>query len=355
MRLDWGDRRRALEEILSRARSENIDKPYDCLVPISGGKDSLFQLHVLVKEFGMRPLAATFSHNWFSATGMFNLFNALERLDVDHIMFTPRRSQVNALARLSLGAIGDACWHCHAGVGAFPLTVARNYGIRLLIWGESAAETSGRGTYRAPVTHFDRDYFTRISAKKTPAEMQEQAASNLRLDAFEPPSAEDLQDIGIYGIHLGDFIFWDDERQTEFVKSEYGWRDTHIEGTYKRYKSAECIMPGVHDFACYVKRGFGRATSQASIDVRAGLVTRDEAFEHLVPFEKEEPHALTYYLEITEQSREDFYRTLERHKHPLLKDVTLPISPPNPMSDRPVAFLDGLRKFLDQQGASSAS
>ena len=54
-------------------------------------------------------------------------------------------------------------------------------------------------------------------------------------------------------IHLGDYIYWDDEKQTEFIKKEYGWKETEMEGTYKRYKSVECIMAGVHDFACYLK------------------------------------------------------------------------------------------------------
>ena len=117
MRVDWKSRRRQLEIILEKARFENQNKEYDCLVPISGGKDSTFQLHVLVKEFGMRPLAVTFSHNWFSAVGIYNLFNALEVFDVDHIMLTPKRGLVNKLAKKSLSKIGDACWHCHAGVG----------------------------------------------------------------------------------------------------------------------------------------------------------------------------------------------------------------------------------------------
>lgn len=295
----------------------------------------------------MRPLAVTFSLNWFSPTGMFNLFNAVEQLDVDHVMFTPRRSQVNQLARLSLPAIGDACWHCHSGVGAYPLRVARDYGIRLLIWGESVAETSGRGTYRKPVTHFDRDYFLRVSAKKTPAEMEAMADRDLNLDSFEPPDASDLEELGVFGIHLGDFIFWDDERQTEFMMKEYGWRDTRIEGTYKRYKSAECIMPGVHDFTCYLKRGFGRATSQASIDVRAGLATRSDAFDELVPVEREEPRVLDRNLQITARSRDEFYEIMEQQRHPKLKGLTVPVHPPEQDQPAPKLFLEGLEEYLD--------
>ncbi|MEZ4822972.1 MAG: hypothetical protein R2942_11335 [Ignavibacteria bacterium] len=80
-------------------------------------------------------------------------------------------------------------------------------------------------------------------------------------------------------MHLGDYIFWDDERQMEFVRDHYDWKETEVEGTYKGYKSAECIMPGMHDYTNYLKRGYGRATYQASVDVRNGLLTREEGFE----------------------------------------------------------------------------
>ena len=98
--IDWTERERELRKLLDHHKSLNND--YDCLVPISGGKDSTFQLHVITKIYGMRPLAVTFSHNWFSETGKYNLQNAIEKFNVDHIMFTPNRALVNKLARESL-------------------------------------------------------------------------------------------------------------------------------------------------------------------------------------------------------------------------------------------------------------
>ena len=81
------------------------------------------------------------------------------------MQFTPNRSLVNRLARQSLRNIGDSCWHCHAGVGAFPLQVAVRWNVPLMIWGESIAETSGRASYLEPVRKFDREYFLSVSAK----------------------------------------------------------------------------------------------------------------------------------------------------------------------------------------------
>jgi N-acetyl sugar amidotransferase len=322
--IDWVKRGKELEAILDGAKAK-AGNNYDCIVPISGGKDSTFQLHVLTKVYGMKPLAVTFSHNWYSETGWYNLQNSLEQFNVDHIMFTPNRNLVNRIARRSLSGIGDSCWHCHAGVGAFPLQAAVRFNIPLLIWGESIAETSGRASYFNPVRKFDREYFTKVSAKLKPSEMAGGDLSERDLYPFNIPSAEECERIGLHGIHLGDFIFWDDERQMEFVRDTYGWKETQIEGTYKRYKSAECIMPGVHDFACYLKRGFGRATGHASQDVRAGLITREEGFALIDENDAVRPEALDYYLKITGMSEKEFFDTMEGHRHASLKGRVIPI------------------------------
>lgn len=315
IRINWAQREKELREMLDRYKALNNE--YDCIIPISGGKDSTFQLHVLTKIYGMRALAVTFSHTWFSETGKYNLQNCLEKFDVDHIMFSPSRSLVNRLARQSLFKIGDACWHCHAGVGAFPLQVAVKYKIPLLIWGESIAETSGRASYRNPIRKFDRDYFTKVSAKRYPEEMVCESISLREMASFRLPSVEEIESIGVVGIHLGDFIFWDDERQMEFVRDVYGWREDKVEGTYKGYKSVECKMAGVHDYTKFLKRGFGRGTDHASVDVRAGLLSREEAFELAKRNDTERPPALDWYLEITGFTDEEFNEVMAQHRRNL--------------------------------------
>ena len=337
--IDWHEREKQLRKILENAK-KNAGKNYDCILPISGGKDSTFQMHILTKVYGMKPLAVTFSHNWYSETGWYNLMNSLEEFNVDHIMFTPNRNLVNKIAKRSLSGIGDSCWHCHAGVGSFPLQVAVKFKIPLLIWGESIADYSGRASHFNPVRNFDRDYFTKVSAKLHPHEMVNGDLDERDLYPFNTPSAEECEEIGLQGIHLGDYIFWDEERQTEFVRENYGWKETQVEGTYKGYKSAECIMPGVHDLACYLKRGYGRATFHASMDVRNGLLTKDEAFDLIKKYDGERPSALDYYLNITGISEQEFSDTLAQHKQPKLKDIVIPVHPKDgPNREKTIPFV----------------
>jgi N-acetyl sugar amidotransferase len=237
MHIDWSAREKQLRSILDDAKAK-AGNGYDCVLPISGGKDSFFQAHVLTKVYGLKPLAVTFNQNWVSETGFYNLQRCLEVFDLDHLQFTPARGLVNKLARKSLDAIGDACWHCHSGVGAFPLQVATRFKIPLLVWGESIAESAGRATYSCPGTKFDRDYFTKVSAKLTAEEMIGDGLSAKDLHPFELPSYEEIENTGVWGIHLGDYMFWDEERQTEWIREVYGWRETEMEGAYKGYKCA---------------------------------------------------------------------------------------------------------------------
>lgn len=339
--INWKEREIQLRSILEDAKAK-AGNNYDCIVPISGGKDSFFQVYVLTQIYKMKPLAVTFSHNWFSETGWYNLQKCLQSFNIDHMMFTPNRDLINRAAKKSLFEIGDTCWHCHAGVGAFPLHVAVKFNIPLLVWGESIAESSGRASYECPIYKFDRDYFTKISAKLKPKEMVCDYLSERDLFPFEPPTQEEVDKVGAFGIYLGDYMFWDDERQTEFVRDTYGWKETDVECAYKGYKSAECVMAGMHDFTCYLKRGYGRGTFQACVDVRNGLLTRDEGFEIAKQVDTQRPESLDYYLNITGITEDEFYELMKMKKIDKIKNQNLPVN----QKDRPCKEV--IKPFAEQ-------
>ena len=309
MHIDWTQRQKTLKKILDKYSADN--DYYDCMVPISGGKDSTFQLHVLTHLYNKRILTSTFNANWMTKTGRKNLMNAITRFDVDHINFTPRRNVINKLAKKSLSMIGDACWHCHAGVGSFPLQVAVDFKIKLLIWGESVSENDGRATYENPIP-FDRDYFTKISARFYAEEMTDKNINSRDVLPYTLPSVKEIENEGIIGIHLGDYMFWDDESQMEYVRDNYGWREDKVEGSYKGYKSVECIMEGVHEYSNFIKRGYGRGSYHASEDVRKGLLFRSEGFELGKQYDSERPEVLDYYLKITGYSESDFAKVIKK-------------------------------------------
>ncbi len=324
--IDWVEREKQLRKIFDDAKARSGDG-YDCILGLSGGKDSMFQAYVLTRVYGLKVLGVTANHNWYSETGWYNLQNLLDQFDIDHIMFTPHRKLVNKLAKRSIEMIGDTCWHCHAGAASFPYKVAVRFKIPLIIWGESVAEASGRATYKDPVHKFDREYALKVSSKIQPDAMVCDYITKKDVFPYQLISKEEYDKFPVEGLCLGDYIFWDDERQMEFVRDNFGWKETEIEGSYKGFKSAECIMPGMHDFTCYLKRGYGRGTYQACVDVRNGLLTRDEGFELARKIDTERPEALDYYLKITGMTEEEFYKTMQSVMVDKIKGVKLPVTP----------------------------
>ncbi|HMO18050.1 MAG TPA: N-acetyl sugar amidotransferase [Oligoflexia bacterium] len=306
MHINWEERDLELRSILDSHRSDNY---YDCMLPMSGGKDSTFQAYILHHRFDINPLAVTHGANWMSLTGRYNLENCLQQFDLDHIMFHANRSVINKSARKSLSAIGDACWHCHVGSGTFTIQSGYYWNVGLMIWGESIAERDGRGSY-AQRKEANVYYNLEVSARVKAEDFSDNKIPYNDLSHWFYPSRDIISRSHLRYLHLGDYMFWDEERHVDFIVEHFEWRDSQVENTYKGYKSTECVMAGVHDYANFIKRGVGRSTVHASDDVRRGLITREEGMELSKEFDSQRPHALDFYLSITGYSEEEFEKIL---------------------------------------------
>jgi len=136
--IDWEARERQLRGIFDEAKRRGGE--YDCIVPFSGGKDSTYTLWAIVRQYGLRPLVVSFDHGFYRPRMIENRTRTFRRLGVDVLSFTPNWRVVRKLMREALIRRGDFCWHCHAGVFAYPMRVAVRYRVPLLIWGEGGGE-----------------------------------------------------------------------------------------------------------------------------------------------------------------------------------------------------------------------
>ncbi len=307
MHINWEDRRQVFDNLIHSYKSNDY---YDCMLPMSGGKDSTYQAYILSKLYDVTALAVTHGQNWSSLEGRYNLENCLQKFDMDHIIFIMNRNTINKMARKSLDAIGDVCWHCHIGAGTFPVQSAIAWNIKLMVWGESIAERDGRGSYRNQA-EASLLYNLEVSARVKAEDMADEKTTLNELSPWFYPPKEVLSGSKVRYIHLGDYFFWDEERQVEFIKRHFEWMDSKVENTYKGYKSIECVMAGLHDYTNFIKRGIGRATIHASDDVRRGLLTREEGFELAKKYDTQRPHALDYYLRITGLNESEFESSLK--------------------------------------------
>jgi N-acetyl sugar amidotransferase len=299
MHINWKDKQSELIEILNKFKNKNY---YDCLLPISGGKDSTFQAYILNKIYKINSLAVTHGTNWMSLTGRYNLENCINKFNLDHLFFLPNRNTINKVAKKSPELIGDACWHCHIGTQTFPMQTAVKWQIPLMIYGESIAERDGRGSYKKILKPEEKYYYgLNVSAKVEPVKYVGNDIKYSEVQIWNYPSKQEMIESEIIYLHLGDYIFWDEQKQTEFIINQFAWKiNNRVENTYKGYKSNECIMAGVHDYLNFIKRGVGRATLHASDDVRRGLIKRDEAINLIKEYDPQRPHALDYFLKITD-------------------------------------------------------
>src|SRR3546814_17175501 len=117
---------------------------HDGIVPVSGGKDSHFQVWILKKKYGMNPLLVTFNHTYNAPAGVRNLENLVEKSGCDLERFTAGPDSVRRISRYMLETVGDLTWHYHAGIRTYPFQVAVERNIPLLVWGEPGfAELTG--------------------------------------------------------------------------------------------------------------------------------------------------------------------------------------------------------------------
>src|SRR3989344_6017835 len=132
--LDWEVRFEHLKKITASYKNTS-GRNYDCIVPVSGARDSYFIVHTVVKELGLRPLLVTYNKQYNTERGIRNLAYLRTLLGLDLMTMTVDPRKVKKITRVSLRKLGSMYWHCLAGQTVFPVQVAVRYKIPLIIWG----------------------------------------------------------------------------------------------------------------------------------------------------------------------------------------------------------------------------
>jgi N-acetyl sugar amidotransferase len=311
--IDWDAKRTEFEEILDDYRGKY---DYDCIVPFSGGKDSTFTLWALMKEFGLRPLVVSFDHGFMRPGVLANRERTMKELGVDHLNFRPNWKVVQHVMRESLRRKGDFCWHCHTGIFAYPMHVAIKYQIPLIIWGEPSAEYTSYYAYDEP-EEVDERRFNRYVNLGINAEdmlgMLDGKVDERDLKPFSYPNVKELRKLRARSICMGSYVPWDVKRQTALIERELGWKGDAVEGVAPGYpyEKIECGVQGVRDYLKFIKRGYGRTTHLASIDIRNGRLEREEGLGMALEYDGKRPASLDMFLDYTGISEDEFNRIAE--------------------------------------------
>ena len=281
--INWDRRKRLFENLIEDYRSK--DNYYDCIIPVSGGKDSYWQIHIM-KEYGLNPLLVTYHGNNYTKEGMENLINMREVFDVDHIFYTPSINLLKKMNRVCQKLMGDMNWHAHAGIFTYPIRVAVEKKVPLMVWGEHGFMDLGgmhsykdmvEFTYRYRHEHNLRgfEWHDIIKASKE----QNDEIFEHELIQWKYPSDKEIEDVGVRGIFISNFFKWDANDHGPLMMEKYGFKgaDDEFERTYRRLSNLDDMHEnGIHDYMKWVKFGYGRATDHTSKDIRGGILSRDE-------------------------------------------------------------------------------
>ncbi len=317
----WDQRREAFERLAREIRSRpDRASNWDCIIPVSGGKDSYWQTHLAV-EHGLRPLLVTYHGYNFLPEGQRNLDRMRDALGADHMVFGP---SVRTLKKLNLAAfrlMGDMNWHAHAGIKIFPLIAAVRFNIPLMIWGEITWTVAGmydpadfaEYTKRTVLEHDLRGYLPADLARA--AELDEQELCWLNF-----PSDEEIARVGVRGVYIGNFFEWKPNEHAELMRKRYGFEfaSEPFERTYRTMSNLDDMHEnGAHDYLKFIKFGYGRASDHASKDIRDGLMTRDEAIEIVRAYDHVKPRRdLARWLSYVGISEREFDETADTFRDP---------------------------------------
>lgn len=316
--IDWQEREKELIELIEQYRERHS---YDCIIPFSGGKDSTYTAYVLVKKYRVKPLLVSFDHGFLRPRVLANRTKTVKKLGVDILTFRANWKVAKKLMLESLRRKGDFCWHCHAGVFAYPMQIAIKLNIPLVFWGEPSAEYTSYYSYDKP-EEVDEEKFNRIiNLGITAEDMFEFLGGSVNMKDLEPfryPLLKDLKAINYRSVCLGSYLPWDAEKHAEIIREELDWQWDTVEGipeTYG-YQKLECMLYGIRDYLLFIKKGFGRTAHLASIDIRKGLLSRDEGLKLAKEYDGRRPASMDWFLDMLEITEEELIDITLRHVVP---------------------------------------
>ncbi|MBN1845796.1 MAG: hypothetical protein JW810_08945 [Sedimentisphaerales bacterium] len=292
-----------LETRLRRmAADKRSRRPYDCMVPISGGKDSTYVLWYAVAKLGLRVLAMTVDIGYRSPQAIKNTTRSVELLGVDWVTYAPDRRTLNRLQREFLLTAGEFCTPCNALIGVAAKRIAAQHKIDLILTGNSTRPPSGSEII-SPSWYFDRTYFLNVAAAAL-------AGRQLRPFAGEPYWRRGIR--RLLGrepetIPFLDYLSVSPQEITRTLTEQMDWVQP---GTGPEH--GDCLLNPIKDYIMYRKWGFSEITVHYADQVRAGRLDRKQALELADRNEPTEaPQYLPTFLEHLNVTGQQFEEALQ--------------------------------------------
>lgn len=318
--LDWQEREQKLTAILDEYRDPKGLR-HDCIVPVSGGRDTFFVVDLLKNKYGLNPLLVTFNRHYNTRAGIFNLEQLRTRVGLDIVILTIDPDRYKKLIRYSLETVGSIHWPYLAGSTVFPVQVAVRKKVPLIVWG------AHQGIDQVGMfSHLDEVEMTRRYRKEHDLMGFEPEDLPGRDDLTEQdlaplfyPDDHDLHATSVRGIYLNNYIHWDTKAQHESMLENYDYYTGPQLRTFDTYNDVGCsIYSSLHDTIKFRKWGYGKITDHAAREIRLGRLTREDGI-HLIGNYNNKPEgdaaSFARWLGVAEQ---DLWKAVDRHRSPTI-------------------------------------
>jgi N-acetyl sugar amidotransferase len=293
--IDWVAREEELLRLLDKYRRD--DGSYDCIVPGSGGKDSVYASHLLKYKYGMHPLTITWPPTIYTDYGWQNFRNWLEIGGFDNITFKPNGRVHKLLTRLSIENLLHPFQTFILGQKNLAPKIAMQYDIPLIFYGEPEAEY-GNPIAETESSLRDKSYYTMkdlseiyLGGVSIPELIKDYSVSLNDLMAYLPANYQELGKSDIQVQYLGYYIKWTPQEAYYYSVEHSGFqaRPFRTEGTYSKYNSIDDKIDDLHYYTTFAKFGLGRASYDASQEIRNKHLTREEGVALVRRFDGEFP------------------------------------------------------------------
>jgi N-acetyl sugar amidotransferase len=304
--VDWDRRYQELLQVLEKYRRRDGSN-WDCIVPVSGGKDSTYQV-VRMLQLGLNPLCVTSTTCDLSDIGRKNIEN-LKHLGVDYVEVSPNPLVRAKLNRVGLTQVGDISWPEHVGIFTIPVRAAVQFNVPLIVWGENSQNEYGGPAAAAGNSVLNRRWleeFGGLLGMRVSDLIGQEGIEAKHLIHYTYPTDAELARVGVTGLFLGHYLPWDG-LSNALIAQANGFRsyDKVVEGSMVNYENLDNYQTGIHDYFKFLKFGFGRATDLACLHVRRGRLTRLDGLEAVKRLDGKFPR------EYLGKSLEDILRPLD--------------------------------------------
>ena len=312
--LDWNDRERQLVKLLDSHRKS--DGNFDCLVPLSGGKDGSYVAYNLKHKYGMNPLCVTITPALPLDLGEKNL-RAFVESSYNHISINPDYETMRILNKIGFEEMGFPYYGWLISITTAPVRIANQFNIGIIFYGEDGEVEYGGSTETAANPIYDTEYQRKVYLEGGHQKILDKSGLNRNnLYFFEYPEEIDKPVNQVNLTHWSYFENWDPYRNYLLAKEHCGLQEAEESnsGTFTNFSQNDQALYALHTYLMYLKFGFGRANQDASIEIRRGAMTRDQAVNLVNLYDGHYPtQYLNQYLEYFQMTKDQFDLVIDKY------------------------------------------